>query len=150
MTLFETRLFINNKVSHQLISHPGYSNKLTFLIKYVDSTSGDRISVYNPVNHALVTSDVHAANKQDVDEAVNAAQAAFSSGPWRRFSATQRAECMFKLADLVKAKANELSELETIAMGQPISVALSVTDMLVSLFRCEYLTSFGPCAVESN
>ncbi|KAF9769055.1 hypothetical protein IL306_013586 [Fusarium sp. DS 682] len=98
-------------------------------------TQLDRLSVHNPVNGALVTSDVHVAGRQDVDVAVDAAQAAFSSGPWRKFTAAQRAECMLKLADLVEAGAKELAELETIAMGQPISIALTVTDMLITLFR---------------
>ncbi|EXA31244.1 hypothetical protein FOQG_10735 [Fusarium oxysporum f. sp. raphani 54005] len=115
MTSFEVQLFINNE--------------------YVEAKSGERLSVYNPVNGNLVTSNVHVAGQQDVDGAVDAAQAAYSSGPWRKFTAVQRAECMLKLADLVKARAKELSELETIAMGQPISIALSVTDMLISLFR---------------
>ncbi|KAM0355049.1 hypothetical protein ACHAPU_000899 [Fusarium lateritium] len=117
MTSFETKLFINNE--------------------YVDSKSGGRLSVHNPVNGDLVASDVHAAGQQDVDEAVDAAQAAFSAGPWKKFNGVQRAECMLKLVDLIKDEAKELAELETVAMGQPIGIALRVTDMLISLFRCK-------------
>ncbi|KAM0554859.1 hypothetical protein ACHAPJ_006594 [Fusarium lateritium] len=115
MTTFETQLFINNE--------------------YVDSKSDQRLTVRDPVDDTLISSDVHVAGQQDVDEAVDAAQAAFTTGPWRKFTAIQRAECMFKLADLIEAKAKDLAELETVAMGQPISLALRVTDMLISLFR---------------
>ncbi|KAJ4249078.1 hypothetical protein NW762_012410 [Fusarium torreyae] len=115
MTTFETQLFINNE--------------------YVDSKSDQRLTVRDPADGTLISSAVHVAGQQDVDEAVDAAQAAFTTGPWRKFTAIQRAECMFRLADLIEAKAKDLAELETVAMGQPISLALRVTDMLISLFR---------------
>ncbi|KAF4439568.1 aldehyde dehydrogenase [Fusarium austroafricanum] len=115
MATFETKLFINNE--------------------YVDAKNDKRLSVYNPADGTLVSSDVHVAGQQDVGDAVDAAQAAFSSGPWKKFTAVQRAECMLKLATLIESKAKELAELETIAMGQPISVATHITEMMVSLFR---------------
>ncbi|XEV07008.1 hypothetical protein FSHL1_012295 [Fusarium sambucinum] len=101
MTNFETRLFINNE--------------------YVDAKSDKRISVHNPIDGSLVSSDVHVAGPQDVDDAVDAAQTAHN-GSWKTFTAAQRAECMVKLADLIDAKAKDLAMLETIAMGQPTSV----------------------------
>ncbi|CEI70308.1 Aldehyde dehydrogenase [Fusarium venenatum] len=114
MTKFETRLFINNE--------------------YVDSKSDKRISVHNPIDGSLVSSDVHVAGPQDVDDAVDAAQAAYN-GSWKTFTAAQRAECMVKLADLIDAKAKELAVLETIAMGQPTSIAVNITNMMSGLFR---------------
>ncbi|KAM0232592.1 hypothetical protein ACHAPO_007749 [Fusarium lateritium] len=117
MTNFETRLFINNE--------------------YVDAKSDKRISVHNPIDGSLVSSDVHVAGPQDVDDAVDAAQTAHN-GSWKTFTAAQRAECMVKLADLIDAKAKDLAMLETIAMGQPTSIAVNITNMTSGLFRCVY------------
>ncbi|KAF0643993.1 hypothetical protein FPSE5266_02447 [Fusarium pseudograminearum] len=114
MANFETKLFINNE--------------------YVDAKSDKRISVHNPIDGSLVSSDVHVAGPQDVDDAVDAAQAAYA-GPCKRFTAAQRSECLVKFADLVDSKAKELAELETTAMGQPTSIAVKITSMMSSLFR---------------
>ncbi|CAG7554670.1 unnamed protein product [Fusarium equiseti] len=114
MTNFETKLFINNE--------------------YVDAKSEKKLSVHNPIDGSLVTSDVHAAGPQDVDDAVDAAQAAYK-GSWGKYTAAQRTECLSKLADLMDAKVKELAELETIAMGQPISIAMNITKMMIDLFR---------------
>ncbi|OBS22521.1 hypothetical protein FPOA_08858 [Fusarium poae] len=114
MTNFETRLFINNE--------------------YVDAKSDKRISVHNPIDGSLVSNDIHVAGPQDVDDAVDAAQAAFN-GPWKTFTAAQKTKCMLKLADLIDAKAKDLAVLETIAMGQPTSIAVNITKMTSDLFR---------------
>lgn len=106
------------------------------LLKYVDAKSDKRISVHNPIDGSLVSSDVHVAGPQDVDDAVEAAQAAYA-GPWKKFTAAQRSECLVKFADLVDSKEKELAELETIAMGQPTSIAVRITSMMSSLFRCK-------------
>ncbi|KAM5341476.1 hypothetical protein ACJ41O_014507 [Fusarium nematophilum] len=115
MANFEVKLFINNQ--------------------YVDAKSDNRLSVYNPADGSLISEAVHAAGQLDIDAAVDAANEAFTAGPWRKFTTGQRSACMNKLADLVEAKAQELAELETVAMGQPISIALRITGMLVTLFR---------------
>jgi aldehyde dehydrogenase (NAD+) len=106
------------------------------ITKYVDAKSDKKLSVHNPIDGSLVTSDVHAAGPQDVDDAVDAAQAAYK-GSWGKYTAAQRTECLSKLADLMDAKVKELAELETIAMGQPISIAMNITKMMIDLFRCK-------------
>lgn len=37
----------------------------------------------------------------------------------------------------MEAKVKDLAELETIAMGQPISIAMNITKMMIDLFRCK-------------
>lgn len=54
-----------------------------------------------------------------MNDAVDAAVAAFKH--WRRKPATERAKCMLKLADLIEDNLEWLAELETAAMGAPIS-----------------------------
>ncbi|KAJ8118933.1 hypothetical protein OPT61_g179 [Boeremia exigua] len=71
LALFKTKLFINNE--------------------YVDSESSERISVYNPADETLVASELPVAGPNDVDAAVDGARKAFKSGPWKDFTASQRA-----------------------------------------------------------
>jgi aldehyde dehydrogenase (NAD+) len=63
---------------------------------------------------------VQIAGQRDVDEAVDAAIAAYKL--WRKASAPDRARCMHKLADLIDENLEWLAELETAAMGSPISI----------------------------
>jgi aldehyde dehydrogenase (NAD+) len=54
---------------------------------------------------------------------VKAARKAFDHGPWRRMSAAERGKLMYKLADLVEKNADELSALEALDNGKPVSFA---------------------------
>ncbi|KAF2841471.1 putative aldehyde dehydrogenase [Patellaria atrata CBS 101060] len=112
---FETKLWINNE--------------------FVEAKSGKFLTIYNPHDTSLVTNKVHVAGPEDVDAAVDAAEAAFKAGPWSSFSGAQRAALMLKFADLADAKAEDLGYLETIAMGAPIMVAASIVGFLTGVFR---------------
>jgi betaine-aldehyde dehydrogenase len=56
----------------------------------------------------------------DVDRAVAAARAAFDEGPWKDTTAQDRGRVLFKLAQIVRDRADELAELETRNSGKPI------------------------------
>ncbi|MDX6638122.1 MAG: hypothetical protein QOJ01_1633, partial [Solirubrobacterales bacterium] len=58
------------------------------------------------------------AGPADVDAAVSAAQAALD-GPLRKVSAAKRSGLIYQLAELVKANADELAELESLDNGKP-------------------------------
>lgn len=60
--------------------------------------------------------EVHEASKDDVDSAVDAAEAAFK--PWSALPAHVRATYMFKLAQLIQEDAEELARLDSICMGK--------------------------------
>jgi hypothetical protein len=70
-----------------------------------------------------------------VDAAVAAARAAFK-GPWRKFTGAQRAACMNKFADLLEAQIDKFAKLETIAMGQPLSVGRVFVGLTPPGWRC--------------
>jgi acyl-CoA reductase-like NAD-dependent aldehyde dehydrogenase len=63
------------------------------------------------------------AGEQDVDQAVDAARAAFEHGAWRTMSAAERGELLWRLADLIDQHADELAELETLDNGKPIRIS---------------------------
>jgi len=55
-----------------------------------------------------------------VDAAVRAARESFEAGPWSRWPASRRADCLNALADLVDDHAEALAEIETSDNGLPI------------------------------
>jgi betaine-aldehyde dehydrogenase len=60
------------------------------------------------------------ASAADVDRAVAAARAAFDTGPWKNTTAQDRGRVLFKLAQIVRDRADELAALETRNSGKPI------------------------------
>jgi aldehyde dehydrogenase (NAD+) len=71
--------------------------------------------LYSPVTDEE-TCQIHEALAEDVDLAVQAAQKAFPV--WSNTDASQRAVPMAKLAQLILRDAQELAELDALAMGK--------------------------------
>ncbi len=69
---------------------------------------------------AEVIGRVPDANAADVDRAVAAARAAFDEGTWKDATAQDRGRVLFKLAEIVRARADELALLESRNTGKPI------------------------------
>ncbi|KAI1258416.1 aldehyde dehydrogenase domain-containing protein [Xylariaceae sp. FL1019] len=113
MSDFETRLFINGE--------------------YVESKSSERLTCYNPVDNSVVTSDVHVAGKEDIDAAVAAARAAFPK--WAATPSQKRQEIIVKFASLLEEHSRDISRLECIVTGKPISMAPFETQLAASIFR---------------
>ena len=112
-----------------------YKNKLFINGKWEKSSSGSTFGVLNPHTEEII-SEVHEASKEDVDRAVSSARNAFDNGPWRKFSAQQRAECLFKLADLIEKNREELYLLESLNNGKTSFIA-NIVDLngTVAIYR---------------
>src|SRR5437016_4678019 len=86
---------------------------------FVDAVSPASLEVIDPA-----TSDVIArvpnGGRADIDRAVAAARSAFEEGPWKDATAQERGRILLKLAEIVRARASELAELETRNSGKPI------------------------------
>ena len=80
------------------------------------SGQGERIEVRDPGTGAVV-GDVPAASAEEVDHAVQSAQAAF--GEWSRTDVAKRARVLEKLADAVQAESDELVALLSREQGKP-------------------------------
>ena len=81
---------------------------------------------FDTVNPATgeVLAKIQEGGKADIDKAVKAARKAFETGPWRnKMSAAERARCLYKLADLIEQRVDELAQLETLDNGKPIKEA---------------------------
>ena len=91
----------------------------------------------NPATGEVLTQIIEASS-DDVDRAVQAARRAFDdrNGPWRKMSASQRGQLLWRLADLVEKNIDELAELETLDNGKPIFESRHVDmPMVVSVLR---------------
>src|SRR5215470_12828056 len=87
--------------------------------KWVDAASGKSFESRNPATGELLAT-VAEGDKEDIDRAVAAARKAFV-GPWSKFKPYERQQVLLKLADLVERHFDELSSLDTLDMGAPIS-----------------------------
>src|SRR6201987_608743 len=102
--------------------HPyanGAYKKMLIDGKWVDAASGKRFETHNPVPGNLLAT-VPEGGAEDISRAVAAARRAFE-GPWSKVKPFERQNLLLKLADLVEKNFEELSQLDTLDMGAPIS-----------------------------
>jgi len=83
-----------------------------------EAQSGKRFRTINPATGDTLL-EVAEGDAPDIDLAVQAARRAFE-GPWGKMSASERGGLLWKLGDLINAKATELAQLETLDTGKPI------------------------------
>src|ERR1700722_14433243 len=101
----------------QFLSRP---KKLFIDGKWVDAETGKTFDTLNPAT-GEVLAKIQEGGKADIDKAVKAARKAFEHGPWRhKMTAAERARCLYKLADLIEQRTDELAQLETLDNGKPI------------------------------
>lgn len=117
---FQTKLFINNQ--------------------WVNSSTGKVFPTINPATEQVIT-EIQYGSPADIDKAVDAAKEAFE-GPWRRFTAVQRANLLYKLADLIDKNKEELINMECLDNGKPIS-ELTYIDLPVTSSVFRYYASFA-------
>jgi betaine-aldehyde dehydrogenase len=87
--------------------------------EFVRPESTGVIDVINPATSEVI-GRVPDAGAPDVDRAVAAARAAFDDGGWTSTTAQDRGRMLFRLAEAVRARADELADLETRNTGKPI------------------------------
>ena len=89
--------------------------------EFQDASAGGTFQTINPSTGRPLTT-IADGRAEDIDRAVEAARAAFDSGPWtNRMSASDRSRILWKIGDLLLANAEEIGELETLDSGKPIS-----------------------------
>jgi acyl-CoA reductase-like NAD-dependent aldehyde dehydrogenase len=112
---------------------------------WCDAKSGATFSTIDPAT-AQVIATVPAASSDDVDRAVRAARRAFDDGSWgATVSERDRARILFRMAELVRMRAEELAVLEVRDCGKPLADARF--DIEEVAFQLEYYagwaTKFG-------
>ncbi|MEV5898408.1 aldehyde dehydrogenase family protein [Streptomyces sp. NPDC052127] len=84
--------------------------------------SEDRIAVIDP-GSGLTMTEFTAASAQDVEDAVSAARTAFDDGRWSELDPEIREEKLRRLADLLEADADTVTQLEALDTGKPLAEA---------------------------
>ena len=107
---------------------------------YVDAIEGGRFETINPATGEVIA-EVAAGTAADVDRAVAAALRAYRSGSWARMAPRERMEVLYRLAGLIDENSEELSVLETLDMGKPIT-DVTTLDMPMVIETFQY---FAEC-----
>jgi aldehyde dehydrogenase (NAD+) len=95
-------------------------NKLFINGDFVDAKAGQTFATINPATEEKIT-DVASAGPEDVDAAVRAARAQMEPGSeWQKMKPRDRAKILWRLADMLTARAEEIGRIETIDNGKPI------------------------------
>lgn len=97
--------------------------KMLIGTEWVEAKSGETYENINPANGEVI-SRVAAGGPADADLAVAAAREAFHKY-WEPMHPSDRAALIFKLADRIEARTEELARMETTDMGKPLSQSLS-------------------------
>jgi gamma-glutamyl-gamma-aminobutyraldehyde dehydrogenase len=93
--------------------------------KFVDAAKKGRFDTINPANGETIAA-MSAGTADDIDRAVKAARRAFKSGNWSKLAPRARMEILYRFAALIDERAEELSVLETLDMGKPITDVISI------------------------
>jgi betaine-aldehyde dehydrogenase len=88
---------------------------------FVPAASAARFDVFNPATEEVIAT-CPAGGAADVDRAVRAATRAFYGG-FRDVSAQDRGRMLFRIADRIRARRDELAALDTRNSGKPIAEA---------------------------
>jgi aldehyde dehydrogenase (NAD+) len=101
--------------------------------EWVRAASGKTFETLNP-STSEVLATVAEGDAEDIDRAVAAARRAFE-GPWSKFKPYERQALLLKLAELVEKHFEELSALDTLDMGAPISRTRGNRQRVLGLLR---------------
>jgi 5-carboxymethyl-2-hydroxymuconic-semialdehyde dehydrogenase len=84
------------------------------------SASGETFESLNPSTNAVLARAA-AGDAADIDAAVSSARRAFDRGPWPKMKATERAAVLCRIADGIRAHADEFISREVADVGMPIA-----------------------------
>ena len=108
--------------------------------EFVDAVDGGTFDNINPVDGTLINKCA-AGQAADIDKAVKIARASFGSGEWSRRAPRERMAVLYRWAELIGENGAELSLMDTLDMGKPISDMVSV-DLPMCIETVQY---FAEC-----
>ena len=114
--------------------HEPHEEQLWINGERVPARSGKSAPVLNPATGEILA-QVAQGGPEDVGAAVTAAKRSFEQGEWRRATAAERARVLLRLAEGIRAAAEELAALESRNVGKPIQEARGEVEMGASCFQ---------------
>jgi aldehyde dehydrogenase (NAD+) len=101
---------------------------------YTHASGTGRNPVTDPAT-GEVWGGVPDGSAEDLDAAVGAARRAFDAGPWPRFSPSERAAYLMRIADEIEARAETLALTNTRENGSPITETRGAAANAAGIFR---------------
>src|SRR3954452_22958125 len=99
---------------------PDIQHQLFINGEFTDARSGETFATSNPATEEKIA-DVASAGVDDVDAAVRAARAQMEPGSeWQKMKPRDRAKVLWRIADMLSARAEEIGRIETLENGKPI------------------------------
>lgn len=112
-------------------SGQNYSNYMNG--QWLAPSTGELVASTNPADRHEVVGYLPMSNKADLDQAVEAARVAQDG--WRRLSGTARGEYLYKTANILERRLNEIAEVMTREMGKTLPEAKGETARGVAILR---------------
>ena len=101
--------------------------------EWLESKSGKTFPNVNPANTDETVGLFQSSNAEDVDDACRAAAAAQSA--WADLPATKRGEYLFKAAELIEQRLQQIGEEMTREEGKTLPEAIGETKRAINIFR---------------
>lgn len=95
---------------------------------------GDRYATRYPATGEVVA-ELRAASLADVEEAVQGAQRAFETSGWAQRKPHQRAAVLYRVAELIRARAEPLAQRQRLDNGKPISETRALVASAAGTFQ---------------
>ncbi|MFJ5380474.1 aldehyde dehydrogenase [Cupriavidus sp. CER94] len=95
---------------------------------------GDRYATRYPATGEVVA-ELNAASLADVDEAIQGADRAFRQSGWARRKPHERAAVLYRVAELIRAKAEGLAQRQRLDNGKPISETRALVASAAGTFQ---------------
>jgi aldehyde dehydrogenase (NAD+) len=124
---------MNTKASHDAPDDDVHSFKMYIDGAWADSESNRRFDTQNPYT-GQPWATLPEASPADVSRAVDAAQRAFTSGPWAEMTPSERGLLLYRMGDVIAENAEYLAELEVRDNGKLMVEMLSQMKYLPKWF----------------
>lgn len=105
------------------------------------AASGRRFATLNPANEDTLA-EIAEAGAADIDRAVAAARAALTAGPWASFTGAERGRVLFRLAAIMRERAEDLSLIESLDAGKPLTATRRM-DLPAAIDCLEYYAGWA-------
>lgn len=102
--------------------------------EFKEAASGKTFDNINPFTNEKIN-EIAEGDRADIDQAVQAANEAFRSGPWGKMKVKERLAYVRKIADLIDEHIDEIARLEAIDTGLPISQTIKQASRASQNFR---------------
>jgi aldehyde dehydrogenase (NAD+) len=102
---------------------------------WVAAESGRTFPTQDPATGETLVEVAH-GERADIDRAVRAARRAFDTGPWPSMKSNERERMLWRVGDILSARAEEFGQLEALDNGKSAGIAAAVdTAWAADVFR---------------